>query len=312
MKKILCIGSITTDIIVTPVDSVPEPGTLRAVKGISQHVGGCAANAAMALGKLGVPSALSCLVGNDAMGDFVRREIGATGVDVSGVKGGETATTVSVVCVSSKGERSFLYNPGSSAVFRAEDVPDELIEECDIIFVAGAMLLSAFDGAPCAALLHRARQLGKLTVMDTAWDFDDVWLPKIAPALRELDIFMPSIDEARKLTGEQDHRQVARALRGLGAKNVIIKLGADGAYMLTESGDELVSPTYREIKPVDTTGAGDSFCAGFLAGLAQELSFSESLALGNAVGTACISAVGASTGIRSLEETREFMRTHTA
>lgn len=311
MKKILCIGSITTDIIVTPADSIPDPGTLRAVNSITQHTGGCAMNAAAALGKLGVPVALSCRVGRDGMGDFVRNSAAGYGIDVRGVVSGDEPTTVSVVCVSSTGERSFLYSPGSSAAFTLDDISDEVLDDCDIVFVAGAMLLTAFDGEPAAKFFQKARAKGKLTVMDTAWDFDDVWMPKIAAAIPYLDIFMPSVDEARKLTGLEDHHDIARALRDMGAKNVIIKVGKDGAYMLTAEGEEIDSPTYTAIKPVDTTGAGDSFCAGFLAGLAQDLPYVEALRLGNAVGTSCIRAIGASTGIMSLAETEEFMRTHT-
>ena len=72
MKKVLCIGSVTTDVIVNPADSVPPAGTLRAVDSVTTHVGGCASNAAIDLAKLGVPVALSCKVGSDSFGEFVR------------------------------------------------------------------------------------------------------------------------------------------------------------------------------------------------------------------------------------------------
>ena len=70
MKRIACIGSITTDIIVKPVNQVPTPGELWAVDSISTHVGGCASNAAIDLAKLGVPSELVCAVGSDQFGSF--------------------------------------------------------------------------------------------------------------------------------------------------------------------------------------------------------------------------------------------------
>ena len=129
-------------------------------------------------------------------------------------------TTVSVVCVSSKGERSFLYYPGSSSSFTENDVPDYLIKEADFVFVAGAMLLSAFDGKPCASLMKKAKELGKYTVMDTAWDFDDVWLPKVR--MSDL-IFMPSI-EASKLWRNKT-RKIADKLFSYGCRNVITKWG---------------------------------------------------------------------------------------
>ena len=312
MKKILCIGSVTTDVIVTPADTIPTPGTLRAVESVSTHVGGCAANAANDLAKLGVPVILSCKVGRDSFGDFVYATAKAEGADVRGVVRDEkVSTTVSIVCVSSVGERSFMYNPGSTSAFVADDIPDELLNEADIVFVAGAMLLTSFDGEPCARLMQKARHLGKYTVMDTAWDFEDIWLPKVEAVLPMLDLFMPSLEEAAKLTGEEEPNRIADRLFDMGARNVIVKLGKDGALFCPAGEERFVLPTYRSIKPVDTTGAGDSFCAGFLAGLAQGWDYRRSGAFANAVGTHCIMAVGASTGIRSIRETLQFMESHT-
>lgn len=309
MEKILCIGSVTTDIIVSPADSIPPPGTLRAVNSTSMHVGGCASNAAIDLAKLGVPVALSCRVGRDSFGDFVLAQTSGAGVDVSGVARGETPTTCSVVCVSSEGERSFLYNPGSTSAFRAEDVPDSLLDECGIVFVAGAMLLNAFDGAPCARLLEKAGEQGKLTVMDTAWDGDGVWLPKIEEALGRLDLFMPSYEEAVRLSGESAPSDIADFFFAWGVGSVIIKLGKDGAYFCPTPTERYSLPTYRKIRPVDTTGAGDSFCAGFLCGLAQGWDFRRCGAFANAVGTHCIQSIGASAGIRPIADILRFMET---
>ncbi len=312
MKKVLCIGSVTTDVIVTPVDNIPDPGVLQAVNSVSTHVGGCAANAANDLAKLGVPVTLSCKVGRDSFGEFVKNTAASNGVDTKGVVFGDVDTTVSIVCINSSGERSFLYNPGSAADFKLSDIDDKLLEECDIVFVAGAMLLTNFDGKPCAELMKKAREMGKYTVMDTAWDFDDVWLPKIREVIPHLDLFMPSVDEASKLTGipSSEPDKIADKLFELGAKNVIVKVGKDGA-LICESGKERYTlPTYMSIKPTDTTGAGDSFCAGFLAGLAQDWSYRKSGQFANAVGTHCVMKIGASTGIVSIEETLKFMQEH--
>lgn len=311
MTSILCIGSVTADVIIHPADSIPAPGTLRAVESVSLHVGGCAANAALDLAKLGVPVSLCCKVGDDLYGRFVVETMTGSGIDGRGIlRDPKVPTTTSVVCVGSGGERSFLYQPGSAAAFAREDIPDALLGECGIVFVAGAMLLSRFDGEPCARFLEKARSLGKITVMDTAWDFDDVWLPKIEAALPCLDWFMPSVDEAARLTSETDPQRIADRLLAMGPKNVIVKLGRDGALLCAAGQPRAVLPTYRSVKAVDTTGAGDAFCAGFLAGLAQGWDYTRCVRLANAVGTHCVTAVGASTGIKPLREILEFMDTH--
>ena len=311
MKKILCAGAITTDILVCPADTIPEPGTLRSVESITTSVGGCATNCAIDLGKLGVPVAVSGRVGKDIYGDFVRSELIKNNVDAKPLVAADSSpTTLSVACIRSWGERSFMYNPASSANYCLDDVDWQAVEDCDIVFYTGAMLLTSFDGAPCAEFLKKCREMGKFTVLDTAWDFDGIWFDKIASVFDGLDLFMPSIDEAKNISGKEEIADIAEFFFEKGVKNIIIKDGANGAF-LQKKGEEIKHfPTYTEIKPVDTTGAGDSFCSGFLAGLAMDWSFEDSVKFGNAVGTHCIMEIGASAGIKSIDETLEFMKNH--
>jgi sugar/nucleoside kinase (ribokinase family) len=311
MKKILCIGSVTTDIIVSPADSIPSPGTMSSVKTVTTHVGGCASNAAIDLAKLGAYPILCCKVGKDNFGSFVVETAKAAGVDVGGVtKDPSVSTTASVVCVNSSGERSMLYNPGSTSAFFAKDIPEQCFADSDIVFVAGALILTAFDGSPCADFLRRAQQAGKYTVMDTAFDLDGIWLPKVKESIQSLDLFMPSYEEAAKISGETEISKIADTFFALGAKNIIIKLGKDGAYICEQNGSRYILPTYASVKPVDTTGAGDSFCAGFLCGLSLGWDYRECGRFANAVGTHCVMEIGASTGIKSISETLQFMEEH--
>ncbi len=311
MKKILCIGSVTTDVMIKPVDKLPTPGELQFIDSTSMFVGGCASNASMDLAKLGVPVALCCKVGDDLFGNFVYDTCKETGVDVSGVvMDASVQTTTSIVLVSSDGERSFLYNGGSTSDMVDTDIPDRLIEECDIVFLAGALLTHKLDGEPAARMFKKAQEMGKYTVMDTAWDPTGRWLKGVEAALPYLDLFMPSIEEAEKIAGVSDIDAIADFFFSKGVKNVIIKAGKKGAYICEAGKERFYAPTYMSVKRVDTTGAGDSFCAGFLAGLAQDLSYPKAAQLGNAVGTHCIMAMGASTGIKPLAEIEKFMQEH--
>lgn len=312
MKKILCIGSVTVDIIVKPASTVPAPGTLRAVESVSTLVGGCATNCANDLAKLGTPVSISCLVGNDMMGDFVKKEMTKFGVDTKGiVQRDDVQTTVSVVCIYESGERSFLYNPASSAAFTIDDISDEVLADCDIVFVGGALLLSSFDGEPTRKLMKRAREMGKITVLDTAWDFDDIWLPKIEACLPELDYFIPSVEEAAKLTGEEDPYKIAEKLLTMGPTNVVVKVGKQGALVCPRGEQPTMVPSFLIDKPVDTTGAGDSWCSGFLTGLASGWDMVKSAQFGNAVGAHCVQAIGASTGIPSMQTVLNFIAQRT-
>jgi sugar/nucleoside kinase (ribokinase family) len=201
----------------------------------------------------------------------VLKSLSSAGVDVSGVvSDGGVTTTVSVVCIASSGERSFLYNPGSSSAFTLDDIPEPLVSRSDIVFAAGAMLLSSFDGKPCAELMRYARHIGKFTVMDTAWDFDGIWLDKIAPVIPYLDLFMPSVDEAAKLTGLSEPQAMADAFFKLGAKNVIIKLGKEGAKAAKLPLSRLLLKLIAlSIQPEPATLFARAFWRDFPAGLAS-------------------------------------------
>lgn len=311
MKKVLCIGSVTTDVIIKPVDALPTPGSLQFIDSSSMFVGGCASNASMDLAKLGVPVSLCVKLGKDLFGNFVYDTCKEAGVDMSGVVFDENVqTTTSIVCVNSEGERSFLYNGGSTSAMTDADISDEIIKDADIVFLAGALLTHGLDGEPAAKMFKKAQEMGKFTVMDTAWDPTGRWMEGVEAALPYLDLFMPSIEEAEKIAGETDIDKIADVFFAKGCKNVIIKAGKKGAYIREAGKKGYYAPTYLSIKPTDTTGAGDSFCAGFLAGIAQDMSFEQSAKLGNAVGTHCVMELGASTGIKPLADIYAFMEEH--
>lgn len=312
MKKVLCIGSVTTDVIIKPVDALPTPGELQFIDSSSMFVGGCASNASIDLAKLGVPVSLCVKLGKDLFGHFVYDTCKEAGVDVSGcVMDENVQTTTSIVCVNSEGERSFLYNGGSTSAMTDKDIPDSLIADADIVFLAGALLTHGLDGEPAAKMFEKAQKMGKFTVMDTAWDPTGRWMKGVEAALTHLDLFMPSIEEAQKIAGKEDFDDIADVFFEKGVKNVIIKAGKKGAYIREGGKKGYFAPTYLSVKPTDTTGAGDSFCAGFLAGLAQDFDFEKSAKLGNAVGTHCVMELGASTGIKPLAEIYKFMEEHT-
>lgn len=123
-----------------------------------------------------------------------------------------------------------------------------------------------------------------------------------------IDFLMPSIDEAVCIAGKESPEEIADAFVSKGAKNVIIKLGSKGSYLRKEGekSGKIFPPFYVE-NPVDTTGAGDSFCSGFLSAFARDKSLEDCMIFANAVGAHCVTAKGATTGIKSYEETMEFI-----
>jgi sugar/nucleoside kinase (ribokinase family) len=311
MSKIICLGILVTDVIAKPVDTVPEKGKLSLVDKVELHSGGCAVNTAIDLAKLGENVGIIGLAGKDAFGTFLMDKLKAEGVEVSGLKLTDvTNTSVSLVLSGSDGERSFIHSLGANAVFNEEHIDMEIIKNCEVLFVAGSLLMPAFDGESTARILKKARELGKFTILDTAWDSTGRWMKVIEPCLPNLDLFIPSIEEAKMLSGLEDEREIAQFFMDKGAKNVVLKLGSKGCYIKTGKEEEAFIDAYK-VKAVDTTGAGDSFVAGFITGIVNGWDFKRCGNFANAVGAHCVMKVGASEGIKSKEEIIKFINENT-
>jgi sugar/nucleoside kinase (ribokinase family) len=308
MFDVACLGILVADVVTRTVQGLPDSGKLTLMDHIDLYTGGCAVSSAVDMARLGLKTAISGKLGDDGFGRFMRQALEADGVDASHVAmDGACATSASVVLVDAKGERSFLHCLGANGTFTDTDVPDTLLADARIVFVAGTMLMPAFDGEPCARVLERARNLGARTALDTAWDAQGRWMKVLSPCLPHLDYFLPSYDEAVALSGETDPDRMADLFLEKGVGTVVIKLGADGCLVSTREQRWRI-PGFPVSRVLDTTGAGDAFCAGFLTGITKGLSLQDAGRMGNAVGSLCIGAVGASTGIHSYEQVLARMK----
>lgn len=308
MFDVLCVGILVADAIAKPVMKIPGKGKLEAVDNISLYSGGCAVTAAINLAKLGRSAALAGKVGADGFGRFMVSELKNAGVDTKAlVEDPKTSTSASLVIVTPDGERSFIHSFGANGVFCEGDIDYDVVRDSRIVFVAGTMLMPRFDGDDCALFLKKCKELGKVTALDTAWDSKGRWMKVLAPSMPYIDYFMPSYEEALELSGETDPERMADVFLALGPHTVVIKLGKDGCLIKTKAGELHRIPTFDRIKAVDTTGAGDSFCSGFLTGISKGWDLYTCGRFANAVGTHCVMAVGASTGIKSEAEILRFI-----
>ena len=309
MPDIACLGILVADLIGCPIDSLPARGRLGLVHQMSLHVGGCASNTGIDLAKLGVDTAVLGKVGADGLGDFIAGTLERYGVKTQGlVRDAEVGTSASMVLVSSDGERTFLHHLGGNARFRENEVDWGVIRDARILHVAGALVMPELDGEPMRRVLQRAQDSGIATTLDTVWDATGSWMQTLAPCLAHSDYFLPSLAEAQQLTGRETPRDVAHALRDAGVKVVSLKLGEEGCYV--QSADsELTIPGFQ-VQAVDGTGSGDAWDAGFLCGLLHGWDLEKTARFANAVGALCVTAIGATAGIRSLPETEAFIAAH--
>lgn len=303
---VVCVGLLLTDILAKPLQRFPEKGRLELVDTIEMHTGGCALNTGIALARLGARVAMAGLVGQDGFGDFVLETIRREGADPIGVKRTpESGTSATVVLVSPEGERSFVHTMGANALLGIEHIDQDLVERAELLHVGSVGLLPRLDGEPMAQLFAQARAKGVTTSLDTVWDPFSRWLKIVEPVLPHVDIFLPALHEARAITGLEEPHDMARFFLDRGVRVVALKMG-DRGCLVTDDEQWIEAPAYP-VEVVDTTGAGDAFVAGFLMGWLKNWPLAKIARFANAVGAMCVTAIGATRGVRSLEETLRFM-----
>lgn len=311
MSDIVCVGICTVDAIGRTLNEYPPPGGLRLFDDLAITTGGNAVNCSIALAKMGIPCDLIIKVGDDILGRFVLSEAERHHINTTGVIRDTTGTTTpfTFVCVRGDGQRSFLHTMGTNATLRYDEIDMRIVKAGKFCFVTGTMVMKTFDGQQTADMLRDTQAAGVRTLLDTVYvDSARNWRQIIEPCLPHLDYFIPSEPEAVAITGQTDPACMANYLQSKGCRNVVIKLGAAGAFWRDPAGNQGRCAAFAVPKVVDTTGAGDCWSAGFLAGLSGGESLAGAVDLGCATAAFSVQSVGASTGIRPLEEILHFRR----
>jgi sugar/nucleoside kinase (ribokinase family) len=300
--SILCVGQLVADIVVRPVEKLPYPGRTEPVEDLDLLSGGCAANTAAVLAKLGAEVKLIALIGQDSFGDAALADVKRAGVNVQAVRReAQLSTSVAIVLIDAKGERSFYYRAGGCEKLANHHVSDEIIKKAGVIHLGGAMKMLNLD---LAELMGRAKSFGCITSLDTDWDIYGNWMRKLQGAIPKIDYLITNEEEAAMLSGKDDPREAARELQGRGPKAVAVKRGERGAMLASKEG-VADFPAYR-VKVRDTTCAGDAFAAGFLLGVSLGRPLDESVRLGNAAGALCTTQIS-HRGIISFEQVRRLI-----
>lgn len=307
LADVVCLGILVADVFARPVDVWPERGRLSVVPEIGIGLGGCAANTGLSLVKLGVATRVMGKVGADGFGSFVADTLRRGGADTRGlIVDDQPGTSATMVMIDSQGERTFIHCPGANGRLRLEEIDFALATDCRVFHCAGALVMGDFDGEPMAECLRRVRAAGVTTALDTVWNDSSGWMAKLEPCLHHTDIFLPSLAEAQRLTGEQEPERVAESLLAYGIGIVGLKMGEQGSYVRTAD-REVRMPAFR-VHAVDGTGAGDAYVAGFLLGVLRGWDLADTTRFANAVGALCTTGIGTTAGVRDVAGTLEFLR----
>ncbi|MGP2442378.1 carbohydrate kinase family protein [Streptomyces sp. JW3] len=291
---LLVVGDANPDVVLGPLDApLAFDQHEQLVPDGALTLGGSAAIMACGAARLGLRVAFAGRVGDDDAGRYVRDALTARGVDTRGLRvDPELPTPLTVVLTRAgvESDRAIVTAPGTLRATTPEDVPADLLAAARHVHAASYFLLPAL-AAGLPGLLSTARAHGATTSLDTNDDPAGRWDPAgLAAVLPHTDYLLPNAAEARKLAGgTADLTEAATALAGRGPVTVV-KNGAEGA--LCHDGHTVTRAPAFPARPVDTVGAGDSFDAGFVAGLLAGLPLAGALELAAVCGALSTRAAG--------------------
>lgn len=305
--RVVTVGIHIVDILGRPVPAIPEGQGIALLDEIRMTVAGTAAGTAIDMARLGLNVSTVGVVGNDELGKWLTLKMSTEGVDTAGLSiDPSKPTSATMLPIRPNGERPALHVKGANTSLSLDHIDWDLIESADYVHVGGTCLLDSFDGKPTGEVLRRAQAAGAVTSLDMLGmpdaDFDRLF----GPALPYLDWFLPNDDDARMVSGRSDLAEAVAWLNDQGVGGTVITLGAEGASYTSPAGNEIRVPAY-DIDVVDTTGCGDAFSGGFIAGLVEGRDIEGAMEIGVASGSMVATGLGSDAGIVDRASLDTFM-----
>ena len=310
MPKIVSMGVHILDVLGRHVSEIPPGQNIALIDEIRITAAGTAAGTAVDMAKLGCKVVAVGAAGDDEMGNVLLGIMNRYGIDTSYMKrkkGVQTSGTM--LPIRPNGERPALHVMGTNATFCFEDVPQDVVRNADFVHIGGFYLMPKFDGEDTVKTLKIAREGKAITTMDILGIKQDNMAEKILPTMPYLDYFMPNLEEAQMITGLTDLDELCDFFLNAGAKHVVLKMGARGSLIKDKAGLRLRIPAFK-VAVVDTTGCGDAWTGGFIAGLSRGMTIEEAAQLGSACGSLVATGLGSDAGIIDFDSTMKFAQTN--
>jgi sugar/nucleoside kinase (ribokinase family) len=309
--SVVCAGILVADLFVPPLERLPAGGDLVVTEDFLVQPGGCAANTAISLAKMGVSVSVVGKVGRDLFGDAVERDLQNNDVRTDGLRRSSTLGTSKTVILPVIGEdRRYIHTIGANADFSVEDISVPLAIQAQIFALGGYCVLPGLDPQRIAMLLYNMKEKGIRTILDVVVPAisDHPTLDDLMPILPFVDVFMPNIEEATILTGEADPEKQAELFLRAGCNIAIITRGEAGAFLMNAQ-ETLVTPAFP-VEVVDVSGAGDAFVAGFIVGLLEQWTLSDTLRFASLIGASACTHLGCTRGVFTRPEADRYLQSH--
>lgn len=301
-----CIGLTTLDIVAWPIDSLPPGDNVALVKGVEMQPAGTAAATALIAATLGMKSSVISAVGADSMGKFIRSALAERGVDVEMlVTLADRPSSTTLLAVSAQDERPKFHLLGASTFMGIDAAAIRKARSSKFVHWAAVGAPTVAGGAG-AQLLEAARRDGAIVTCDLISPRASA-LAELRLLMPHIDYFMPSVAEAFSLASTSDPQAAARFFLDLGARAVIIKMGADGSHVAL-GGEHRRVPAH-EIAVMDTTSCGDSFCAGFICALDRGREVLDAVRFATATAALVAQGLGTLGKLVDFDTTERAMRT---
>lgn len=256
--EIVVAGELFVDLILGGFDVWPEPGKESVASEFRREVGG-ASITACGLARLGVATQVFGVAGAED-GDWLLARLRKRGVDTTAVRLDSLEPTAFTIAATNSRDRAFLTYPGANRRFPAALALAAQAGEFG--GVRHVHLACSPDLDTAAGLFEALRKSGCGLSLDAGWQ--EQWLadPRLLSILPLAGLCFPNQSEAGRITGERDPERALRRFEAAGVARVALKLGAHGAMLLWDG--EIFRAAPRDVRPLDPTGAGDCFDAGFL------------------------------------------------
>jgi len=311
-------GACILDVLGRPVEAIPPgQGSVRLTE-IRATAAGTAAGPAVDLAKLGASVRVIGALGDDLIGDIVAAAMARHGVDTAGlVRKKEAQTSATILPIRPNGERPALHVPGVTRLFSRTDIDPEHIKDSRALLIGAPDALAGLTGEELADVARTARSHGALVAVDVLHPGRPQDLERLAPLLGQADWFLPNADQLLALTGRASLAGAMDDIVALGTRGVAVTLGADGCLVATRQDPAAMAlpamalaamalPAIK-VDVVDTTGCGDGFTAGMLAGLLLGTDPVDAAWLGVACGSLVATGLGSDAGIESLGQVLDFL-----
>lgn len=310
-QRVTLLGDTNVDVVLD-VPGLPAAGGDALATSQSVGVGGSVTNTAILLRRLGAGVLLTSCVGDDPWSAVAREALAGEGIDATHVRTvSEASTSLNVVAVTPDGERTMFACRGASARLTAADVPEAAIAASDWLHLSGYALMEDPQRSAALRALHVAHDSGVPTSLDLPVGPSASARDVVLEAAQRLHLLILGEPEAAELLRDGDvassRVSLVSALRRLGPTVVALKLGSAGALLVDDEG--VVAVPSVAVKALDTTGAGDAFSAGLIAGLTARLSLAEAGELASICGAAAVTLRGAGRNMPRLEDLHRLQAT---